>query len=520
MTDAISDHDIPEHYKSGTILGHPKGLYVLFFTEMWERFSYYGMRALLIFYLTQHFLFTDGKASLIYGAYTALVYLMPVIGGVLADRYLGSRKAVTYGAILLVLGHFGMVFEGPPAVNDSGTIVRSDYHLQILFLSLSLIVAGVGFLKANISTIVGKLYGENDPRRDGGFTIFYMGINLGAFVATLWCGWVGQTYGWRYGFGSAGIGMLLGLIIFLRWQHLLEGLGDPPDPKALKEKIFLGLNREMVIYLAGPLMIFASWMLVQNQAIVGQLLGGSSVLLFGFVVWYSFAKVAKVERDRLLVIVLLIPFNILFWALFEQAGSSLNLLTDRVVDRTILGWNVPASMFQSLNAAFIFTLAPFFAILWTKLAKRGWEPNTPIKFSLGILQVGFGFLILVAGMKATSIDGLIPVYWIVLLYLFHTTGELCLSPVGLSMITKLSVSRIVGMMMGVWFFSFAAANFVAGLISRMTSVETEGGQITDIAVAKASYIDVYTQVGWYAVAAAAVLLVLSLLLKKGMHGIH
>ncbi len=518
MSDYVGSHAIPEHYKSGNLLGHPKGLFILFATEMWERFSYYGMRALLIFYLTKHFLFADGKAALIYGAYTALVYLIPVLGGLLADRYLGSRKAVTYGAILLVLGHFGMAFEGPPASVDGGAVIQDDFYLQIFFLSLALIITGVGFLKANISTIVGALYAEDDPRRDGGFTVFYMGINIGAFFAVLVCGTLGELYGWRYGFGAAGVGMLFGLVIFLWGQPLLEGHAEPPDPKKLKEKTFLFFNIETTIYLSGFLIVFVCWQLMQHQALVGQLLTGSGGLIIAAVLVYAFTKCSKIERDQVIVALSLMIPSILFWALFEQAGSSVNLLTDRAVDREFMGWTVPATWFQSINALFIFTLAPIFSILWVALARRGWEPNTPVKFSLGLLQVGLGFLVLAFGMKSSVGAAMIPMIWIVLLYLLHTTGELCLSPVGLSMVTKLSPSRIVGLMMGVWFMGFAVANFIAGLIARMTSSgETVGGEI-DIAAAKLVYIDVYSQVGWIAVGSAAALLIISPLLKKGMHG--
>jgi POT family proton-dependent oligopeptide transporter len=519
VSDIVSDHEMPEHYSSGYVLGHPKGLYVLFLTEMWERFSYYGMRTLLIFYLTKHFLFADGKAALIYGAYTALVYLVPVIGGMLADRYLGSRKAVTYGAILLVLGHFGMAFEGPPALVDGETIVRSDFHLQIFFLSLALIISGVAFLKANISTIVGALYSQDDPRREGGFTIFYMGINIGAFVATLACGYLGERYGWRYGFGLAGIGMLIGLIIFLKGQHLLEGHAEPPDAKRLKEKVFVGLSREVLIYLSGVAMVLVCWQLVQHQALVGQLLGGFGILVVLGLMAYATMKCEPQERDRIFVAAVLIFSSVLFWALFEQAGSSLNLLTDRAVDRVVLGWEVPATWFQSLNAGFIFTMAPIFAFLWVWLSKRNLEPSTPVKFALGLLQVGLGFLVLVIGMKAAG-DGPIALVWLVLLYLLHTTGELCLSPVGLSMITKLSPARIVGMMMGIWFLASAGANFVAGLIAKMTSDVPQGGEVVDLVAAKSGYIEVYSQVGWYAIGAAVALLVISPLLRKGMHGVH
>lgn len=404
-------------------------------------------------------------------------------------------------------------------MQDGEIITRSAFHLQIFFLSLALIIGGVGFLKANISTIVGKLYAQGDPRRDGGFTIFYMGINIGAFAATLACGYIGETYGWRYGFGLAGFGMLLGLIQFLRGQHLLEGHAEAPHPEKLKEKVFAGLSREWVIYLGGVLMVLVSWQLVQHQDLVGGLLGLFGAAMAFIVLGYSMTKCTKIERDQIWVALSLVMSSVLFWALFEQAGSSLNLLTDRAVDRRIFGREATAGMFQSLNAGFIFMLAPVFAWGWVWLSRRGLEPNTPVKFSLGLLQVGLGFLVLVAGIKGSA-DGMIDLWWIVALYLLHTTGELCLSPVGLSMITKLSPLRIGSMMMGVWFLASAGANFIAGAISKMTSAETHGGEIVDLAAAKLTYIDVYSQVGWYAVGAALVLFALSFILKRGMHGVH
>ena len=416
-------------------LGHPKGLFVCFATEMWERFSYYGMRALLILYLTKHWEFTDATSYLIYGAYTSLVYIMPVFGGMLADQILGSKKAVTYGAILLVFGHLGMTVES---------------NEQIFYLSLALIVSGVGFLKPNISTMVGALYEEGDPRRDSGFTIFYMGINIGAFTATLLCGYLGEQVGWAYGFGAAGIGMLFGLIIFLWGQKYLEGLAEPPSNKYLQK--MNGISYESWAYISGIFMVLVTWFLVQNSQLVGQLLGGFGAIFIGAWLLYALFRCAPDERDRLIVVGILILFSLIFWALFEQAGSSLNILTDRGVNRVIFGWEVPASMFQSLNAGFIFTIAPLFAMLWIALAKRNMEPSTPIKFSIGIIFVGLGFLALVYGMRSS--EGLqTGVFWIILIYLLHTLGELCLSPVGLSSVTKLSPQRIVGFMMGMWFLS-------------------------------------------------------------------
>ena len=482
-------------------LGHPKGLFVCFATEMWERFSYYGMRALLILYLTKHWEFTDATSYLIYGAYTSLVYIMPVFGGMLADQILGSKKAVTYGAILLVFGHLGMTVES---------------NEQIFYLSLALIVSGVGFLKPNISTMVGALYEEGDPRRDSGFTIFYMGINIGAFTATLLCGYLGEQVGWAYGFGAAGIGMLFGLIIFLWGQKYLEGLAEPPSNKYLQK--MNGISYESWAYISGVFMVLVTWFLVQNSQLVGQLLGGFGAIFIGAWLLYALFRCAPDERDRLIVVGILILFSLIFWALFEQAGSSLNILTDRGVNRVIFGWEVPASMFQSLNAGFIFTIAPLFAMLWIALAKRNMEPSTPIKFSIGIVFVGLGFLALVYGMKSS--EGLqTGVVWIILIYLLHTLGELCLSPVGLSSVTKLSPQRIVGFMMGMWFFASAAGNYVAGLIARATSSESSGvsGEVYNLAQ-KQSFIDVYTDVGLMAIGCGIVLALITPLLKKLMHG--
>ncbi|MBK8199957.1 MAG: peptide MFS transporter [Acidobacteria bacterium] len=543
---------------------------------MWERFSYYGMRGLLIIYLTQHFLFSDEKSALVYGAYTALVYVMTIIGGTLADRYLGQRKAVTFGAILLVLGHFGMAFEGSGS-KEIATINGAEYQLtldgrggdgkqiivqgdkvspisfdnetnelviedaalmglperisrdsyetkiiteelfkNILFLSLALIIAGVGFLKANISTIVGALYPVGDPRRDSGFTIFYMGINLGSFLSSITCGILGIVYGWAWGFGLAGIGMLAGLIVFQWGQKFLGGRADPPDEAALK-KSFLGpINVEMACYLAGLLMIGLSMFLVMNEELVGGILGPIGIIMFIVLVGYAVLRLKGTARNRMFAAIYFVLAQIPFWALFEQAGSSLNLFTDRLVDRNLLGWSVPAPVFQALNAGFIFIFAPVVAWLWIWLAKRKWEPSTPVKFAIGVFGVGLGFLALVAGIKTVGPAAMTPVIFIFLVYWIHTMAELMLSPVGLSAVTKLAPAEVVGMTMGAWFLYSGLSNFLAGIIAQSTGSETIGGQLTDVAAAKATYVDVYSSVGLIGIGIAVLMLLISPLIKHWM----
>jgi len=430
---------------AGTFLGHPKGLYVLFFAEMWERFSYYGMRALLIFYLTKHWLFSDSDAGVIYGAYTALVYITPVVGGYLADKYLGQRKAVLFGAVLLTLGHFFMAFEGEPAVGTENNPI-----VLVFWLALALIIVGSGFLKANISVIVGQLYPRTDTRRDAAYTIFYMGINLGAAIGSLLCGYIGETYGWAYGFGLAGIGMLAGLVVFVWGKPLLLGRGEPPKP--------LAKNTEWSMYGIGIAMVGVCWLAIQYQDMVGYVLGLFGGALVLYVLFTAVVKLPSEERDRIFAAMFLILTSIVFWALFEQAGSSLNLFTDRHVDRG----GVPASVFQSINAIYIILLAPVFAVVWQTLGRKGAEPSAPLKFGLGVVQVGLGFLVLVWGAQSVGMEAAVPVLFIFLIYLLHTTGELCLSPVGLSAMNRLAPAHMASLIMGTWFFASATGNFAAG----------------------------------------------------------
>ncbi|WP_209348985.1 peptide MFS transporter [Pontixanthobacter sp. CEM42] len=474
--------------------GHPKGLFLLFLAEMWERFSYYGMRALLIFYLVQHWAFSDGDASIIYGAYTALVYITPVVGGYLADRYLGQRKAVLFGAVLLTFGHFFMAFEG--------TGGQDDPTINVFWAALALIIVGSGFLKANISVIVGQLYSRTDIRRDPAYTIFYMGINVGAATASIICGFLGQTYGWEYGFGLAGFGMLIGLVFFVLGKPLLLGKGEPKDPAKLKG------GKEWGIYGAGLAMVALCWAAIQYQELVGYVLGAFGGGLVLYVLFTAVTKLAPEERDRIFAAMFLILTSIVFWALFEQAGSSLNLFTDRHVDTA----GVNASMFQSINAIYIVLLAPVFAMMWQSLARKGKEPSTPMKFGLAIVQVGLGFLVLVWGSEGAGVGVPTPVIFIFLIYLLHTTGELCLSPVGLSAMNRLSPGHMASLIMGTWFFASATGNFAAGLIAAATGGEGVGEE-----AGKQVVLDVYETVGLYAVGVGIAAMVVSPLIKKLMH---
>jgi len=662
MSDAIAGGaDAPRGLQDTSFFGHPKGLAILFLTEMWERFSYYGMRGLLVFYLTQHFLFSQQQSGLIYGAYTALVYVMTIVGGTLADRYLGQRKAVTYGAILLVLGHSLMAFEGAGSreyleadgarieieaegrggnrelfvaldderrrlvfeteryalvggserwlsagegvengyligrdsrslieqvcawvgaacagedpvdrvvladgssfalietdsgveidlgagaasfeeMSDSDAVIlngvepgsgerarfedgayatsveQQQLFVNILYLALALIIAGVGYLKANISTIVGELYELGDPRRDSGFTLFYMGINLGSFLSSITVGIIGIVYGWNWGFGLAGVGMAAGLVTFLVFQHWLEGKAEPPNPEKLKEKVLGLITVETACYLAGLVIIAVAFTAVTFPSYFGGVVGWLGLAMLLVMLGYAAFGAKGEERGQMLAALYFILAQIPFWALFEQAGSSLNLFTGALVDKTMFGVAVPAPVFQALNAGYIILFAPIVAWLWVALAKRRINPSTPVKFALGVFMAGLGFYVLVAGINLSG-TALVAVYFIFLIYLIHTLGELMLSPVGLSAITKLAPARVVGMTMGAWFLFSGLSNYVAGLIASATGAETIGGQIVDPVAAKAGYAEVYSSVGLVAMVIALVMLLISPVIKNLM----
>lgn len=475
--------------KKPEFAGHPKGLYMLFFAEMWERFSYYGMRAILVFYLAQHWLFSEAKSNLIYGAYTSLVYITPVLGGYLADRYLGQRKAVLFGGLLLATGHTLMAVEG--------TGGQSDPTINVFWAALAFIIVGSGFLKANISVMVGQLYNLTDTRRDAAYTIFYMGINVGAALGTILVAYLGQTVGWGYGFGLAGIGMLAGLIVFVLGKSALNGAGEAPAP--------LARGREMLLYGIGLASVAVIWALVQYQDVIQTLLAISGVALLGYVLYESF-KLPKEPRERMFAILFLIALNPLFWGLFEQAGGSMNQFTDKFVDRS----GVPAGIFQSINPIYIILLAPLFAALWQMLGKRNLEPSAPAKFGLALLQMGLANLVLVWGAHAWGIAAMTPVFLVFAYYFFATTAELCLSPVGLSAMNRLAPKFLASLIMGAWFYMTAVGNFVAGKIGEAT-----GGH--DGAISKSGLLDIYGTFGWIAIGVGVVVLLLSPIVKRWMH---
>ncbi|MEN9855677.1 MAG: hypothetical protein RL186_458 [Pseudomonadota bacterium] len=558
---------------------HPKGLRVLFFAEMWERFSYYGMRGLLTVYLVQHFLFNQADAQKTYASYTTLVYLTPLLGGIIADRFLGTRKAIAFGALALVAGHLAMGFEGKPATetlsyggqsyafvaegrnenyaaklkvgdqlyafqsSEKGLEIeglpadaplpavlpagsfetvktKADGPFQYVFyLALSLIVLGVGFLKPNISSIVGQLYPEGDPRRDPGFTLYYYGINLGAFWAAIVCGALGTLVGWWAGFGVAGLGMLAGYVVFVRGKASLEGNGEPPNPELLRKKILGPINLETAIYLGAIITLPVIWILVQNNSAVGTALAvGSGAVLLYIVV--NMFQSSKQEAMRLLLALILILASVVFWTLFEQAGSSLSLFTATNVALPDQGfWSMSAPQTQSFNAGFILIFAPIFAVIWAKLGQRGMDPSAPMKFALALMQVGFGFLVLVWGARFADGEARVPLIFLALAYLFHTTGELCLSPVGLSWMTKLSTPKLVSTLMATWFLASSGAQFLGGIIAQWTATETIAGQVSDPAKALATSLSVFNTIGLWSIGIGIVMALASPLLKKLAFGV-
>jgi proton-dependent oligopeptide transporter, POT family len=488
--------DAPDRTPPGR---HPRGLYTLFFTEMWERFSYYGMRALLVLFMVDSVQsgglgMSDQTATAIYGLYTAAVYLAALPGGWVADRLMGAQRAVWLGGITIAAGHFSLAIPS----------------IQFFYLGLVLIVLGTGLLKPNISAIVGQLYPEGGGRRDAGFTIFYMGINLGAAIGPLICSALGEHVNWHYGFGAAGVGMVLGLVqLKLTGRHLGDA-GKYPAVTGTRSRdsiLFFGaLGVIGLITLLGLLGVVQFNPVAMARGTTTVIVALAAVYFFCL---FTFFGLSSVEKRRMVVIVILFVSAALFWAGFEQAGSSLNLFADRYTVRDWGRFLVPTGYFQVLNPFFIITLAPPIAATWVALARRNLDPSLPAKFALGLILLGMGFLVMVfAARLALDTERVWPT-WLILTYLLHSVGELCLSPVGLSSVTKLSPPRLVGQMMGIWFLAGSLGNLIAGLFAGEVTGEMAAQMPTR-----------FLQVALVACGAGGFLLLFTRPIKKLMAGVN
>ncbi|MFT4061159.1 MAG: peptide MFS transporter [Edaphocola sp.] len=466
---------------TGTEKAHPKGLYVLFVTEMWERFSYYGMRALFVLFMTKALLFDKELGSQIYGSYTGLVYLTPLIGGYMADRYWGNRKSIIIGGILMAIGQFLMFL--------SGSVYDTPTAPTLMFGGLGLLIFGNGFFKPNISTMVGQLYPQNDKRVDGAFTIFYMGINLGAFIAPLLCGFLGDTgrpQDFKWGFLAACVGMILSVILFviLKNKYIVtpegEQIGVAPNNARKKEKEAPQYQETQTLAANTSTTKLATiwsviWLVLLglfyfllkgedgNKDLIGAFIFSLTIAAPGFII--SDPTLNKIERQRIWVIYIVAFFVIFFWAAFEQAGASLTYFAEEQTNRNLFNTILPASYFQSINAVAIVIFAPLFAMLWSKLSKRNAEPASPYKQAIGLFLLAVGYLVIAFGVKGLQPGIKVSMMWLVSLYTIHTFGELCLSPIGLSMVNKLAPVKFASLLMGVWFLSTASANKFAGTLS-------------------------------------------------------
>ena len=576
-----------------TWLGHPRQLSRLFTIEMWERFGFYGMRAVLVIYLTKHFLLADHEASGIVGGYLSLVYLTPIVGGLLADRYLGSKRAVKFGALVMAVGYFLLCFGGPqgvpyatidgaryavtqapaatvmgtssapqtvsvggqtlaihglpdgsvqllggdgsvartvPAASFSAGADRPPFYTALLLLALSLIVVGNGFFKPNISTIVGALYAKGDRRRDAGFTIFYAGINVGSILGQIFCPLLVNLFGWWAGFLVVSAVLLVGWATAQFDGGRLDGYGEPP--------VQTGRDRAPLIYAVSLASVAIFWLVFHNVmtapvAAVGSGLAGyvAATPFLGKVLFVVFlaavigipiwaAKVGdRVEFQMMLAAIVLVVFNVTFWTLFEQAASSLTLFADRNTTLSIFGFTMSAAATQQFNPIFVVAFAPVLSWIWLSLAKRGLEPSIQVKFGIALLLVGLGFVVLAYSGSTANEAFRVSLWWLVLTYFLHSIAELCISPVGLSMITKLSIARIVGMMMGVWFLSISVGEYLAGAAAQAAAVQTVGGQVTNPQLALNTYLGTFMTGGEMTIGAGVILLAISPWLKKLMHGV-
>ena len=576
-----------------TWMGHPRQLARLFSIEMWERFGFYGMRALLVLYLVKHFLLEQYQASGIVGGYLSLVYLTPLIGGLLADQFLGSKRSVKFGALVMAVGYLVLCFGGEQAkpyamidgqryevqvarggalldstdvkqsvvvngqhlaihgmpdgsiqlVGGNGQVAktvakdsfqpgaeRSPFYLTLMLMALGLIVIGNGFFKPNNSTIVGSLYKQGDRRRDAGFTIFYMGINIGSIGSQILCPLFVNWFGWWAGFAIVVVGMLIGFILIQFDGGRLAGYGEPPERS--------GPDRAWLIYILSIAAVPLFWLIFRNVMTTPEAAAGSGVwgyilatpflgkVLFvtflaavvGIPIW-SWRVGTKVEAQMMLAAIILVIFNVTFWTLFEQAASSLTLFADSNTTLELFGIPISAPQTQNFNPITIVIFAPILSWLWIALAKKGWEPSIQVKFGIALLLVGLGFVVLAWSEGTANADFRVALWWLVLTYFLHSIAELCISPVGLSMITKLSIARVVGMMMGVWFLSISIGEYLAGAAAQAASVQTVGGQVTNPQVALQTYAHTFMVGGEMTMVAGVILLAISPWLKKLMHGV-
>ena len=560
------------------LFGHPKGLFVCFFTEMWERFSFYGMKALLLLYMLKHHLFGDQLGYLLLGAYAGLVYAVPVVGGMLADRLLGMRKAVVFGGVLLCFGHLGMAYEGQAATVDAaGLIHRDGTGLAAFYVSLSFIICGVGFLKPNVATIVGLLYPANDPRRDSGFTLYYAGINLGALFASLICGYVGEVYGWRYGFGAAGIGMLAGLSVFLTGQGYLQGLGEPPDPARLAARLIGPVRVEAGLYVGTLLAALLIAGLLNIPRLVAYAQAAMLVIWLIWLAWYLRTYADAVQRGRMISIIFFITFVLLFFALYEQTYASWVTFTDRMLNKDLfpqiviregkpLPWSIAplvaspfvvafalrqrsatmataalaaltvagfalilrdsvvlpqtAGSLTYLGALFIVLLAPLFSWLWPFLERYGANPRKTTKCVIGLTLAGLSFLPLVWANGSAAGGQLASVWWLALAYIILEVGEVCLSPITLAAISELTMPKVAAVMMSGWLLATSFSEQLAALFSSFASLDIKPGAQVNMAEAAEKYGSLFQNMVWLGLASALLALLLSPLLRRWMHGIR
>ncbi|WP_157359748.1 peptide MFS transporter [Algoriphagus mannitolivorans] len=497
----------------------------LFFTEMWERFSYYGMRALLILFMTKAVVdgglgFDDKTAGAVYGLYTMGVYLLALPGGWLADRLFGLKKSVWYGGIIIALGHFMMALPGIENwVNGSSGPKESLTSLDInsFFLGLILIVLGTGLLKPNISSIVGQLYPAGSSKRDAGFSIFYMGINLGGFIAPIACSTMAE-YDMHLGFGLAGLGMVFGLIQYKLTGGSLEGYGEAPlvtSQVEIQSQKKLRTNTTIVGVIVALIVgvLFTGIIPIDASAIAGASGTVIAIVAFGYLGYViAFGGLKKSDKNKVGVIAVLFLFSAMFWSGFEQAGSTLNLFAERFTDRNILGWEIPTGYFQSINSLFIIIFAPFFAALWVWLGRMNLEPSSPLKFTFGLLLLGLGFFVMYFATKIAASGELAAPSWLIITYLLHTFGELSLSPVGLSLVTKLAPNGYGGQMMGIWFLSVALGNLIAGIVAGEASGGTEEGI--------AAMPDQFMMIVYTVIGSALILFLVKPILRKMMGEVH